>query len=154
MSGRARRPEEGRAESPPRVLVLNVDGVAKGQGSMRAPKAGVVVHDNPSMVQWRSFVGLAAMNARLDESRRNRFFVEEGPVWLTLTFRLVRPKSLPRRVGLPAKRPDLDKLVRAIGDALKGVLYRDDGQVVSIDASKRFCLEGEAPGVLIEVQGW
>jgi hypothetical protein len=49
-------------------------------------------------------------------------------------------------------KPDLDKLVRAVGDALTGILYRDDAQIVSLNASKRFAGLGgdgvlEQPGV-------
>jgi Holliday junction resolvase RusA-like endonuclease len=40
--------------------------------------------------------------------------------------------------------PDLDKLIRAILDALTGVVWRDDGQVVDIVASKVYA---DTPGV-------
>lgn len=65
----------------------------------------------------------------------------EGPVGLYLTFYLPRPQSAPRRVQLPAKKPDLDKLARACLDALTGIIYRDDSQVVELYCRKRFARE-------------
>src|SRR5215813_9909405 len=58
--------------------------------------------------------------------------VYDGPVYIRMTFGMPRPKSLPKKILEPLKRPDLDKLVRAVLDALKGVLYRDDSQVVEL----------------------
>jgi Holliday junction resolvase RusA-like endonuclease len=49
----------------------------------------------------------------------------------------------------PAGRPDLTKLVRAAEDALKGVVWADDGQVVGQGNRKVY---GEKPGVRICVR--
>ncbi len=43
------------------------------------------------------------------------------------------------------KKPDLDKLARALKDALKGVLYHDDAQVVVLLARKVYAAETAAP---------
>lgn len=70
-----------------------------------------------------------------------------GPVLLRVAFYFARPKShfgtgrnadilkesAPHYV---AKAPDLDKLIRAIGDALTSVAIRDDAQIASISAVK------------------
>jgi Holliday junction resolvase RusA-like endonuclease len=47
------------------------------------------------------------------------------------------------------KKPDLDKLLRALKDALKGVIYRDDSQVVRVVTSKDY---SPAPGVIVTVR--
>lgn len=76
----------------------------------------------------------------------------EGAVGIQVDFRFIRPKSVS-----PKKRPhhtvkgDLDKYIRAIGDALTGYAYDDDAQIVSINASKRYCHEGEMEGATIVV---
>ena len=44
---------------------------------------------------------------------------------------------------------DLDKLTRAVGDALQGVWYREDSQIVDGRQSKRVAPPGIDPGVLI-----
>ncbi len=58
------------------------------------------------------------------------------PVELHLEYTFLRPDGAPKRRKLPSVKPDLDKLVRATLDALTGVIYQDDGQVVNIIASK------------------
>ena len=63
----------------------------------------------------------------------------EGPLTLTVRFYLPRAKSAARRVVKPTTRPDLDKLVRAVKDALtRAGVYHDDGQVVAVIARKDF----------------
>ena len=49
------------------------------------------------------------------------------------------------------KKPDLDKLVRAILDAGSGVAWRDDSQVISITATKRVAELHEQPGAKLSI---
>jgi len=73
----------------------------------------------------------------------------EGPVYMTMIFELLRPKSVkPERRPWPHVAPDLDKLVRAVSDAMTGIVYRDDAQLVSGTFEKRY---GDVPGVQISV---
>lgn len=66
------------------------------------------------------------------------------------TFRLDRPPSSKR--PHPSTRPDLDKCVRTLLDALgDGFVMRDDGQVVALDVVKRWTHTGEQAGVEVEV---
>jgi len=46
---------------------------------------------------------------------------------------------------------DLDKLCRAVLDALTGILYHDDSQVTNIEASKRRAEQWEEGGVQMTV---
>jgi Holliday junction resolvase RusA-like endonuclease len=73
----------------------------------------------------------------------------DGPLAIELTFYRLRPKSAPRRITLPATRPDLDNLAKAVLDALRGVIYRDDAQIVDKLLRKRF---GDPPGVTVLVR--
>ena len=59
------------------------------------------------------------------------------------------PKSLPKKQIFHIKRPDLDKLTRAALDAMTRVIWRDDSQVVRIEALKRYtgAQHGEQPRV-------
>ncbi len=68
---------------------------------------------------------------------------------LEITFKLLRPKSVSaKKRPDPITRPDLDNLVKAVKDALNGVLWRDDSQVIELEAKKIY---GNPPGVEIEV---
>jgi Holliday junction resolvase RusA-like endonuclease len=73
----------------------------------------------------------------------------EGPLALSLRFYLPRPQSLPKREHFHVKRPDCDNLAKAVKDALKGVVYRDDSQIVQLTVTKEY---GPAPGVGIRVE--
>jgi hypothetical protein len=50
------------------------------------------------------------------------------------------------------KKPDLDKLVRSVKDALKNVVWADDSQVTFIRAMKAYAVGGDAPRVLVSVE--
>ena len=88
----------------------------------------------------------------------------EGPLQVSFGFDLARPKShfgTGRNAGkLKASAsqwvgnaPDLDKLIRAVMDAItdSGVWWFDDGQVAQLSASKKYCSEGEVPGVTVAI---
>jgi crossover junction endodeoxyribonuclease RusA len=53
-----------------------------------------------------------------------------------------------RRRSAKTTPPDLDKVGRALMDALTGVVYRDDAQVIRLDAGKSY---GD-PGVAITIE--
>lgn len=87
---------------------------------------------------------------------------ERGPFVLIIDFAFARPAShyLPAnsrrkerelRENAPLfveKKPDLDKLIRAVCDALTGYAYIDDSQVTQVQASKRWA---ETPSTHITV---
>lgn len=74
----------------------------------------------------------------------------EGPISIDLNFRLLKPPSVSKKRARPTVRPDLDKLVRAVLDALTGIAFRDDAQVVSIAARKFYDAES---GVQVSLAG-
>lgn len=140
-------------------LAFTVFGVPIPKGSTRAfmPKGArfpVVTSDNPRTKPWQEAVTCAAL-----EARAGRPPLEE-PVALFVRFFLPRPVSAPRRVQEPARKPDLDKLIRAVKDGLtRAGVYRDDAQVVRIEASKEFAAGardpaggGGVPRVFVEVE--
>lgn len=61
-----------------------------------------------------------------------------GAIRLGINFYMPRPASISiKKRPLPIVAPDLDKLVRGVGDALKAAgVYKDDAQVCSIQATK------------------
>jgi len=131
------------------VIQFRVFGVPQTKGSTKAfmrpgARFPVVTNDNTKNKGWAATVSGAAQLAVRTGDGPIR-----GPVLLWLTFSLKKPKSYPKRRDLPAiKKPDLDKLVRSIKDALKGVLYLDDSQVVYLQATKSY---DDAPGVLVQL---
>jgi Holliday junction resolvase RusA-like endonuclease len=127
------------------------------QGSMRAlplPNGGTaIVHEKkPDLMEWRRLVADAARRAY------GLAAPYAGPIGLRLDFYLPRPKGhfgakglKPSAPAFPSTKPDADKLTRAVGDALKGVVYKDDSQVVHLDVWKRYAEDGPL-GVTVAVE--
>lgn len=125
-------------------LTFTVPGVAVPKGS-RSMFRGRSVESSKRWPAWKLAVGHYAIQARSDRKLK-RF--EDG-VTLTVTFMFARPKrnKHPKHIS----RPDLDKLVRGVCDALTGVVWIDDSQVDVVMAVKRYCHEDEEPCALIRV---
>jgi crossover junction endodeoxyribonuclease RusA len=104
-----------------------------------------VTSDNPRLKEWRDLVAYTAQ-------QHVRGGQLSGAVTLRVVFQLARPASLPKRVTTHVTKPDLDKLVRSVGDSLSGVVYRDDSQVVQILARKVYAPLGAPPGVHVEIE--
>lgn len=70
----------------------------------------------------------------------------EGPLGMVLTVYRSTPKSFSKRkaslaeVGeiTPTTKPDVDNYLKGVKDALKGIIWRDDSQVVEVYARKRY----------------
>ena len=61
-----------------------------------------------------------------------------GALYMTLSFYLQRPQSLSSKVMYDIKRPDVDNLAKSIMDALEGVIYEHDAQVIHLDVTKDY----------------
>jgi crossover junction endodeoxyribonuclease RusA len=71
-----------------------------------------------------------------------------GPVCVLLEFVMPRPKSEPRATRPHDRKPDSDKLIRAVFDAVTaGGLWKDDAQASSGYWHKRTAEPGEEHGV-------
>jgi crossover junction endodeoxyribonuclease RusA len=138
------------------TLEFRVFGVAQQMGSKRAfvPKGWsrpIVTDSNRHLKMWQLLVSEATSAAIAQLPAAERQLMRDG-VRLSIAFYLPRPQSLPRRVTAHTKAPDVDKLVRALGDALSGVAFRDDAQIVDLIAMKRYTPDGEIPHVDIRVE--
>jgi Holliday junction resolvase RusA-like endonuclease len=62
-----------------------------------------------------------------------------GPIKLTVKAYVPMPKSIPKKrqkQARPITRPDLDNYIKQVEDALNGYAWKDDAQVVAIEAHK------------------
>lgn len=130
------------------LIAFEVMGHPVPQGSMTASynrKQGVArVHhvQGSALALWRAELRNAAVNAGATKLLT--------PLFVTIHFGIQRPKAQTELRGgkrvpkmqywyeRPAKQPDIDKLVRAVLDALTGVCYDDDAQVVMLLATKQY----------------
>lgn len=112
---------------------------------------------NKNLKPWRQAIAWAAKE-------------ELGACWIvggcsmTLVFTFERPKAHYRtgkyghllKESAPQRhiqKPDVDKLERAILDALSGVAYGDDCEIDTVGKTKRWGPRGEGSGVEITLRG-
>ena len=119
-----------------------------------APQGSKTKMPNGAMVEGSSASGrLKHTNWRSDIATAARDFMQgdapfDGALLLMVTFRVPMPKSRPAAAHADGARPctvmpDLDKLIRTLGDGLKsGGMISDDARIYRIEADK------------FEVHGW
>lgn len=139
-------------------LSFFIAGNPKPAGSKRgfyipSLKRVVITDANPNSRDWKTDVKHEAQRNYSGE-------LLEFPINLRLTFTQLRPKShyrtganahllrdsAPKR---PTSKPDVLKLARGVEDALTGIVWKDDAQIVDEYLSKRF---GTQPGCHVEIQ--
>lgn len=88
------------------------------------------------------------------------FYIERGePVTLRIIARFLPPKSVSKKKQremiegdvLPLKKPDMDNIIKVVADALNGVAYHDDTQIVSVIAKKVY---SAVEGLDVTVEGY
>jgi crossover junction endodeoxyribonuclease RusA len=138
-----------------RVVSFEVFGIAQPKGSTKSfafkrPDQSLgtrTTSDNPNLQQWAALVRqVAQMKAG------GVFFARETAVEVEIRFALPRPSSLARRVVHDVRKPDIDKLARGVLDALSGVLFHDDAQVIDLRVGKRYAGADEPASAAIRVQ--
>jgi Holliday junction resolvase RusA-like endonuclease len=116
-----------------------VPGVPIPQGSMRGFVRGGkvrVTSDNAKLRNWRQMIAGVAF-AKMSIGNVPMLM---GPVRVEAIFYLPRPQSVSVR-ALPIKRPDLDKLTRAVLDGMTdGGVFHDDSQVVHLVVEKQYAV--------------
>ena len=134
------------------IVTFGVDGLPVGKGRPRFARVGkfVQTYSDKKTVAWEDQVRAAAQKAMGPTD------ILETPVTLALYFRLPIPQSWSKKRQEAAKnqlesytkKPDWDNLGKAVSDALNGVIYKDDSQVVSAHIRKVY---STVPGVDIFV---
>lgn len=143
--------DEGAGSSPAsRSITFFVAGTPVTQGSKKAfvvkGRAVIVENADRELKSWRTAVA--------SEARRQDAFID-GAVMLTCRFFLRKPPSRPRRDLVPrGRRNDVDKLLRAVMDALTGVLFTDDGDVVYTSVGKLWASPDRPAGVHIHLSSF
>lgn len=133
------------------VIVLEVVGLPQSQGSKTRMPNGAMLEGKSAKARenfksWREAVAQAGRDWQAEHPSP----LLDEPVAVGMAFRLPRPKSAPKRRLFPDGRPDLDKCIRAVFDALTGVIFTNDSRVVSLWADKTFAVD-VPPGVTITI---
>lgn len=129
-----------------KTTIIPVDKL-HGKGRPRTTRTGQVYTDP---------------NDRLYEADIREKFIErcgddmryfDGPVTIEIVFTRPLPKSRPKREnGSPdLRKPDTDNLVKTVFDALNGVAWRDDAQIVKLIASKGDLYHGAPTTIYLDI---
>ena len=134
------------------VITFGVDGIPVAKGRPRFKRVGnfVQTYTPNKTATWEETVRQAAKNAMGTTD------LLETPVTMALYFRLPMPQSWSKKrkegalkgLEAPTKKPDWDNLGKAVSDALNGVIFKDDSQIVSAHVRKIY---SAVPGVDIYV---
>lgn len=138
--------------------LLNDRALRELEAAVNAASRVLMVESSKGLKDWRADVRAAATREFVVGGKPAQFM--RGPLLLRAWFHMPRPLSHyvsgKRERGLKVDAPtyheiapDLSKLVRAIEDAMAGVVYADDKQVAALDVQKPYT--GNQPGVRIAV---
>lgn len=124
-----------------------VPGTPIPQGSKSVSKSGHAYEANKKTRPWRATVADCAAEARASGEAE----MLEGPVAVSIAFYFQKPKSAKKSAVYNEKKPDIDKLCRAIFDSITGILIPDDSRVVCLTCVKYYAGGLLFPGTRIEI---
>lgn len=128
------------------MITLEVFGDPAPQGSKRVFNGRVVEAAGQKLKVWRK----AIADACLPFTDQNIWL---GPIRLEVDFYLARPKTVKQnKRPFPIVPPDLDKLIRAVGDGIgqSEMIWGDDSQIVELSGSKSYA-DDRDPGAIIRI---
>ncbi|WP_346207632.1 RusA family crossover junction endodeoxyribonuclease [Caldifermentibacillus hisashii] len=134
------------------MIKFTVYGEPVAQGRPRATTINghVRMYDPKKSRDYKNYIRLAASEHKPEK-------LLEGP--LSMKVKIYRPslKSFSKKKAemaekgeiRPVTKPDTDNYIKAIKDALKSVIWKDDSQVVELHASKYY---SQNPRIEIEIK--
>lgn len=136
------------------MIKFFVPGQPVGKGRPRFTKAGRTYTPSKTTA-YESIVEWVARKAILENGRQT---ATDAPcsVFIDAAYEVPlsyskRRKSQCNAGEITPGKPDIDNVQKAILDALNGVVYLDDKQVVLTIAVKRYVAENETPGATVTV---
>ena len=136
------------------TLVINftINGTPHGKGRPRFRRFGnfVSTYTDAKTKSYEALVMEAAKQAMGDNEPL------ESPLRFDCLIKLPIPKSYPKKrleaclngSEWPTKKPDWDNVAKAVADAMNGIVYLDDTQIVIARIVKRYAAE---PGVDVRI---
>jgi Holliday junction resolvase RusA-like endonuclease len=132
---------------------FTVLGDAVGKGRPRATRQGAFVRMYTPK-KTADYESLVKAEARLAMAGKE-LFTDAVNVSITIYVEPIKSMSKKNRVIAlagairPTKKPDIDNSIKALLDAMNGVVYVDDNQVVELSASKVY---GSEAKVIVSVE--
>jgi len=124
-------------------MTIVVPGIPIPKGSTTSYMVNskiVTTNANKRTKAWQDAISILVRSSWKGEPSRDAISVRAY-------FTMPRPQNPKGEYHLV--KPDLDKLIRAVLDAMTGIVYTDDSQVVVINSYKVY---GTSPGLRLEVE--
>jgi Holliday junction resolvase RusA-like endonuclease len=129
---------------PGATLVIRVPGVMRGKQRPRFSRKGGRTYTAEQTVTMEAHVRHCA-----DQAVGNPCLT--GPLAVAIEVGLPIPRSWSKRkqteaasgMARPTGKPDLDNIIKLVCDALNGVVWNDDSQIVAQVATKHYALVPE-----------
>jgi Holliday junction resolvase RusA-like endonuclease len=125
--------------------------VIPGKGGAK-PRA-ILTSDNTKMKPYRQQVGWAALEARAKAGYNGLFAEKQVAVGVEFKFYFEKPYSISKKRIHISVKPDIDKICRSTIDAMTGVIFSDDAQIVQLIASKNYGLPERAEITVTNLEG-
>jgi Holliday junction resolvase RusA-like endonuclease len=137
-------------------IIFNVIGDPKGKGRPRFSHNGkfTKVYTDKQTLNYESAIGISASQAMGSSDPL------ETPLAVFLYIKLPVPKSYSKKrleaclSGLehPTKKPDIDNVAKAFLDAMNGIIYKDDNQVIQLHVNKVYAKEAGVDVMVKEIE--
>jgi len=130
------------------------------RGRVVIPKGGrpfVQFYEEKKSAEWTEHVAEEAKGQvkKIPVAGQGQDFVlplQECRVIITIRYNLTKPKSYPKRIIWPTKKPDSDNLEKAVLDGLvQGRIIADDALVTDTYHYKRYADEQHPAGIEIDL---
>ncbi|MFI8375585.1 RusA family crossover junction endodeoxyribonuclease [Pseudomonas helleri] len=129
-----------------------VPGEAVGKGRPRVSTIGghTRMFTPQKTANYETLIAMAAQQAMAGRELIGGPVLVEMKILVTVAASWSKKKTAEALAGdvMPTKKPDADNVLKAICDAINGIVFKDDVQVVNVSLSKRF---SETPGVSVRV---
>lgn len=132
-------------------ITFRIDGEPVAQGRPRFTKSGHA-YDPARSREYKEMVADCAKYVMKGQEPIPKgmpvFCVIKAFYKIPKRFTKEQRRMAEKAVLLPTKKPDVDNLAKAIMDAMTGIVYEDDAQVVSLLCWKRY---SRSPMVVVTV---
>lgn len=133
------------------TIAIYIPGKAVAQSRPRFARRGdnVSTYDAAPSRDYKSWVKHCALE--VIKQTGAALITRDVPLQMVMTVTISRPASAPKKRICPVVKPDLDNIQKTVQDALEGIVYQADQQIVSIRSVKRY---GAFDGVEVRLMDW
>ena len=128
-------------------MLFRIDGQPKGKGRPRFRKNGPTYTPGETLT-YENLIAWEYKQAGGKLLNRNVFISINAFYKIPKSITKKKREMIEKGIVRPTKKPDIDNVIKVVLDALNGVAFRDDTQVISVNAMKHY---SDDPCVMVEI---